>query len=78
MTRWELVARVAAQVQLPKRQTEVFLDLFLLRVIEALSRGEDVELRGLGSFRVRQRSPRVGQNPKIGERVSIAAKRPVF
>ncbi len=79
MTRAELVARVAAQVQLPKKQTEALLNLFLASIIEALRRGEGVEIRGFGSFRFRDRLPRVGRNPRTGESVSIPARRvPLF
>ncbi len=74
MTKTELVARVAAQMYLPKKQAERIVDVFLTSIIEALGKEEKVELRGFGSFRVRHRSPRVGRNPKTGERVSIAAK----
>ena len=78
MTRAELVARVAAQIALPKKQTDALLEVFFLSIIEALSRGEDVELRGFGSFRVRHRSPRAGRNPKTGESVSVPAKHVPF
>ena len=44
-------------------------------IIESLVRGEKVELRGFGSFRVRQRGPRTGRNPKTGESVEVPAKR---
>ncbi len=79
MTRAELVARVAAQLQLPQKQTDVLLGVFLASIIEALRRGEHVELRGFGSFRLRDRLPRAGRNPRTGESVSIPAKRiPLF
>ncbi len=79
MTKAELVARVAAQVQLPRKQTDVLLAVCLTSVIEALRRGEHVELRGFGSFRLRDRLPRAGRNPKTGASVSIPAKRvPLF
>jgi integration host factor beta subunit len=79
MTKAEFVARVAAQVQLPQKQTDVLLAVCLTSIIEALRRGEHVELRGFGSFRFRDRLPRAGRNPKTGESVSIPAKRvPLF
>ena len=78
MTKAELVARIAAQIQLPKKQTDALLDLFLVSIIEALRRGEGVEMRGFGSFRLRDRPPRAGRNPKTGEPVSIPAKRVPF
>ncbi len=75
MTKAHLVARVAAQIQLPKQQTEAIVNVFLTSIIDALSKGDKVELRGFGSFRVRQRRPRVGRNPKTGERVSVPTTR---
>ncbi len=79
MTRAELVARIAAQLQLPQKQTDVLLAVFLTSIIEALRRGEHVELRGFGSFRLRNHPPRAGRNPKTGASVSIPAKRvPLF
>jgi integration host factor subunit beta len=44
-------------------------------VIKALRAGDKLEVRGFGSFRVRQRNARVGRNPKIGEKVEVPAKR---
>ena len=44
-------------------------------VIRALQGGDKIEIRGFGSFRIRQRNPRIGRNPKTGERVEVPAKR---
>ncbi len=74
MTKTELVARVAAKMHLTKKQTEVIVDLFLTSITEALSRGEKVELRGFGSFRVRHRLARKGRNPKTGDPVHTPSK----
>ena len=45
-----------------------------LPIVEGLRRGEKVELRGFGSFRLRRREPRRGRNPKTGGRVDVASK----
>ncbi len=74
MTKAALVAKVAAQMQLPKKQTDVIIALFFTSITDALSQGEKVELRGFGSFRVRHRLPRKGRNPKTGAPVAIPAK----
>ncbi len=78
MTKAALTARVAAAMHLTKKQTECMVDVFLTSIIEALSRGDKVELRGFGSFRVRHRPPRQGRNPKTGAHVAIPAKRVPF
>ena len=44
-------------------------------IVDALQRGEKVELRGFGSFRFRRRLPRKGRNPKTGDRVDVPSKR---
>jgi integration host factor subunit beta len=44
-------------------------------VVKSLRTGDKIEIRGFGSFRTRQRQPRVGRNPKTGARVEVPAKR---
>lgn len=78
MTKAELVERVAEKINLTKKQTETIVNLLLDSITEALRRGDKVELRGFGSFRIRQRRPREGRNPKTGATVSIPAKRVPF
>ncbi len=78
MTKAHFVARIAAQIQLTKTQTDGIVHVFLTSIIDALSRGDKVELRGFGSFRVRHRPPRVGRNPRTGERMSVPTKRVPF
>ncbi len=78
MTKAELVAQVAVQLSLTKKQTERIVDMFFSSIVDALQRGEKVELRGFGSFRVRHRPPRKGRNPKTGAHVAISAKRVPF
>ncbi len=49
------------------------------KISEALARGERIELRGFGSFTVKEHAPRVGRNPSTGEAVQVPAKlRPHF
>jgi integration host factor subunit beta len=78
MTKAELVERVAEKVHLTKKQTEAIVNILLNSITEALSKGDKVELRGFGSFRIRQRNPREGRNPKSGDAVFIPAKRVPF
>jgi integration host factor subunit beta len=75
MTKAELVDKVATTVQLSKHQTATIVELFLQCITDTLEAGEKVELRRFGSFRLRQRQPRVGRNPKTGAPVPIPAKR---
>ena len=76
MTKAGLVEGVAHAMELSKRDAEQLVEIALESVIEAVKRGEKVELRGFGSFRVREReAPARGRNPKSGVTVEIPAKR---
>ena len=78
MTKAELVAKVAGRINLTKKQTEVVVSTVFQSITESLSQGKKVELRGFGSFRIRERNPRLGRNPKSGEKVSVPAKKVPF
>jgi integration host factor subunit beta len=78
MTKAELVDNVSDKVNLTKKQTEVIVNILFNSITEALSEGDKVELRGFGSFRIRDRNPREGRNPKTGDTVHIPAKKVPF
>ena len=75
MTKAELVEEVSRVSDLTKKHSEVIVDTVFKSIIEALHRGEKIELRGFGSFRLRKREPRKGRNPKTGEEVPITPRR---
>jgi integration host factor subunit beta len=75
MTRTELIEEVCRDVDITRKDSEMIIEAIFDSVVRALRAGDKVEIRGLGSFRTRQRQPRVGRNPKTGERVEVAAKR---
>jgi integration host factor subunit beta len=75
MTKAELVEEVVQLGDLTRRDGEVIVDTIFDSVIDALKAGDKIEIRGFGSFRIRQRKPRIGRNPKTGERVDVPAKR---
>ena len=74
MTKAELVTQVALKTELTKQQTAEVVDLLLECIIKALQAGDKVELRGFGSFRRRDRRPRLSRNPKTGEVVAVSAQ----
>ena len=74
MTKAELVTQVALKTELTKQQTAEVVDLLFECIIKALQAGDKVELRGFGSFRRRDRRPRLGRNPKTGEVVAVSAQ----
>jgi len=75
MTKADLVDHVATNVDLPKKQADEVVQTVVEGIISALQSGDKVELRGFGSFRVRQRDARIGRNPKTGDKVQVPPKR---
>src|SRR5580658_5779204 len=75
MTKADLVEKVTQLGDLTRRDGEVIVETIFDSVIGALQHGDKIEIRGCGSFRIRQRNPRIGRNPKTGERVEVPAKR---
>ena len=75
MTKAELVEEVARVSELTKKHSEVIVDTVFDSIIEALHKDEKIELRGFGSFRIRQRRSRQGRNPKTGDKVDVPAKK---
>ena len=75
MTKAELVEEVAKESELTKKDAEVIVQTVLDSITESLQRGEKVELRGFGSFRIRHRASRQGRNPKTGSSVIVPAKK---
>ena len=75
MTKAELVEDVARAAELTKKDAERLVEIVFESIIETLNQGEKIELRGFGSFRVRERGARRGRNPNTGDPVNIPAKR---
>jgi integration host factor subunit beta len=75
MTKAELVDEVSRVSDLTKKHSEVIVETVFRSIIAALQRGEKIELRGFGSFRLRQREPRKGRNPKTGDKVDVPPKK---
>jgi integration host factor subunit beta len=78
MTKAELIEEMANLARLTKKETELIVDTVFENITAALSKGDKVELRGFGSFRIRHRNPRKGRNPKTGDAVSVPQKRVPF
>jgi integration host factor subunit beta len=75
MTKADLIDEVAKNSDLSKKDAEVIVQSVLDNIVESLKGGEKVELRGFGSFRLRERASRQGRNPKTGEKVFVPAKK---
>ena len=74
MTKAELVDEVGREAALTRKHSEVIVDAVFSSIVEALQRGDKIELRGFGSFRLRRRDSRRGRNPKTGDRVDVPPK----
>lgn len=75
LTKAELVEEVARVTQLTKKQAEEIVNTVFATIVESLRSGRKIELRGFGSFRIRDRGARLGRNPKTGEKVEVPPKR---
>ena len=79
MNKTELVAAIAEQTELSKKDAEKALKAFTDIVADELKKGEKVQLVGFGTFEVSERAAREGRNPQTGETMKIeASKAPKF
>lgn len=75
MIKSELVQRIAAaNPHLYHRDVERIVNVIFDEIVDALARGDRVELRGFGAFTVKHRAARQGRNPRTGTTVSVAEK----
>ena len=79
MNKTELVAAVAEQTDISKKDAEKALKAFVDVVTEEMKKGEKVQLVGFGTFEVSERAAREGRNPQTGKTMKIeACKAPKF
>lgn len=75
MTRSELIAKLAERFpQLLAKDADLAVKEILDAMAATLERGERIEIRGFGSFALNYRPPRIGRNPKSGDKVQVPAK----
>ena len=75
MNRMELVAAIAEQTELSKKDAEKALKAFTDVVTEELKKGGKIQLVGFGTFEVSERAAREGRNPQTGKSMTIAASK---
>ncbi len=75
LTRAQLVEAIYAEVGLSRTESAALLESVLSRMCDALGAGETVKLSAFGTFAVRQKSQRIGRNPKTGVEVPITARK---
>ena len=79
MTKADLVEEISATTGVSKNHTAVIVDNLLYSICRALSEGKHLEIRGFGTFKVRERRARRARNPRSGSEVMVPAKLvPVF
>ena len=79
MTKAEIVEDIAAKTGLTKKEIAEAVDQFLKTVTEVLAEGKHLEIRGFGTFKVKQRKARIARNPRTGEPAPVPERKvPVF
>lgn len=75
MTKSELIEVISTQNQeLTKKQVEFIVNGVFSSVKDALKSGDKVEIRGFGSFKIREKNSKTGRNPKTGDKVEVPSK----
>ena len=78
VTKSELIERISEKLKLPNGKVEQIVNTVFESMVAALQRSEGIEIRGFGSFTVRQYKAYEGRNPRTGEPVHVAPKRLPF
>ena len=78
MTKSSLINLIGQQLHLTRKDAELAVNTVFDSISHSLEHGNRVELRGFGSFGLKERRSREGRNPKTGERVMVDAKRVLF
>jgi len=79
MTKADLVEEIATQTGISRNQTAVIVDQLLDAMSRALSEGRHLEIRGFGTFKVKERKERMARNPRTGDAVPVPGRRvPIF
>jgi len=78
MIKADLINKIAREMNLSRQEAELGVNLFFETIKDAILRGEEIELRGFGSFRFRERGSRLGRNPRTGESVKVPPKKVLY
>ncbi len=75
MNKSELIERLSQKTELGLTQAEDVMNLIMDHMRQALADGRRIEIRGFGSFVVKEYKPYTGRNPKTGDKISVSGKR---
>jgi nucleoid DNA-binding protein len=78
MIKVDIINKISKELNITKQEAESGVNMFFETIKEALTNGEEIELRGFGSFRFRQRGARSGRNPRTGEPVKVPPKKVLY
>jgi integration host factor subunit beta len=78
MVKADLINKIARRMDIPKQEAEEGVNLFFQSIKEAILKGEEIEIRGFGSFRFRNRTSRAGRNPRTGAPVKVPPKKVLY
>ncbi len=78
MNKSDLVVSLARESDLPMRKSEEIVDLVFQTMSRALIKGDRIEVRGFGSFEIREYGDYTGRNPKTGEKIAVSGKKLPF
>lgn len=78
MNRSELIDTLKDEAALNRKEAESVVNLFFDMIIDYIAQGERIEIRGFGSFSVKNYKPYIGRNPKTGDKIQVSAKRLPF
>jgi integration host factor subunit beta len=78
MIKADLINKISRHMDIPKQEAEDGVNLFFQTIKDAILKGEEIEIRGFGSFRFRKRTSRSGRNPRTGEPVKVPPKKVLY
>ena len=78
MNKSELIEALAEKINIPIREAGLITNTLIDTMSEALTKGESIEIRGFGSFVVKEYDSYTGRNPKTGEKIKVAPKKLPF
>jgi integration host factor subunit beta len=78
MNKSQLIEALAQEINLPLREASPITDTILDTMVEALTAGDSIEIRGFGSFVVKEYDSYIGRNPKTGDSIKVPSKKLPF
>lgn len=78
MNKSEMIEAMSQELNLPQREASAIITTILDSMINALAKGDNIEIRGFGSFSVKKYGTYYGRNPKTGEKIKVEPKKLPF